>query len=497
MRIFRIAPSPTGYVHLGTAKSWIINHALAQSTNGKLILRIEDTDLKRNKLEVVDTLIEDIKWLGIEYDLGPEKGKKDEYFQTERFPLYQKFVDQLIAENKAYKAYETPEERELQIKEQRGKGQTPIYSGAHANLTEEEQAAFEAEGRTPIIRMRVPKGEDITFKDAVFGEIKVSTTSIGDIAIQKSDGSPLYNFAVAIDDHDMEVTDVVRGFGHLANTPKQILVYRLFDWDIPSFAHFSDVLNPDGKGKLSKRHGAKSVFQYRSEGYLPDAIFNYIIVISCSFTFSTKDEEIMTREHIYEVVSPDKILKTNSRFDPQKLDWMNGQHIRLLEKKEFIEHILNWLTTDARNLPQFFDEFDASLIGTFIQHEALLRQALPLVHTRINRFMDIFEQLSFFFIPPQREDIDISPARHEKDEFDKAALILYNLTISLTEGYDHTEWEHAIRTEAENLGWKHGDLFMALRILIVGSRFSPPLYESMQLLGIEECSKRIKKYLSL
>jgi nondiscriminating glutamyl-tRNA synthetase len=492
MKIYRIAPSPTGYVHLGTAKSWIINYVLTKASNGEMILRIEDTDKKRNQMDKVDTLIRDIKWLGIDYDKGPEIGKKNEYFQSERFDIYQKYVQQLIDEGKAYKAYETPEEREIQIEEQRKSGKKPVYSGAHANLTVEEQNAFEAEGRKPIVRIRVPKNTWIEFKDKIYGKISVNSDEIGDMPIQKSDGSPMYNFCVVIDDHLMGVTDVVRGFGHLSNTPKQILFYKAFGWDIPEFGHFSDILNENAPGKLSKRHGARPVAQYRAEGYLSEAIFNYIVLISCSFSFTNKDQEVMSLEEIFSSVSIEKVLKTNAKFNAQKLDWLNGQHIRKLSSEAFFEKVINWLENDAKDLKNFDENFDDSLVDLFLNNKELLKEALPLIHTRIEKLSDIFTQLAFFFREPDYKTIDFSHTKHTEEEFKTAVKELYKVLEVSQTPWTQESWENMIRELGDKLEWKHGDMFMALRLSIVGDRFSPPLLEAMNVLRKEECLRRVE-----
>lgn len=487
-----MAPSPTGYLHLGHAKAYLVNYALARSLNGTFILRIEDTDQKRNKMETITSMIRDCKWLGIDYDKGPaENGERNEYFQSTRFDIYKKYINQLLAEGRAYKAYETPEERAVQIQEQRQKGKAPVYSGAHANLTKEEQEAFEAEGRKPIVRLRVPKNQVIEVDDKIYGKVRVNTDTIGDMPIQKSDGTPMYNFCVVIDDHLMGITDVVRGFEHLSNTAKQIVVYNTFGWEFPSFAHFSSLLNEDGQGKLSKRKGAKAIAQYRAEGYLPEAIFNYIMVVSCSFTFQNKDQEIMSREEIYSKLSYDKVLKTNARFNAEKLDWFNGQHIRRLSTEGFYKTVIDWLENDAKTLTLFDENFDSTLVDLFLDNKETLKQALPLIQPRINKLVDIFSQLKFLFIKPGASNIDVTPVNHTRTEFENAVSILYNKIASLPIPWTHEEWEKTVRATGDELGWKHADLFMALRVGIVGDRFSPPLFEAMEILGRDESLARL------
>lgn len=489
MRTFRYAPSPTGRIHLGQVKAAFFPYALAKKANGEFILRIEDTDQKRNKPEAVSELVEDLKWLGIEYDKGPKDPEvKNEYFQSQRQDLYKKFIDQLLAEGKAYRAYETPEERAEQIKQQRSKGGSPVYFGE--KLSEDQEKAYETEGRKPVIRIKIPRDQIIKFNDQIYGDVSVSTNQIGDFVIQKSDGTPMYNFCVVIDDHDMGVTDVVRGFGHLSNTAKQILVYQIFGWDIPNFAHFSDIQNESIPGKLSKRHGAKSILQYRSEGYLAEALLNYVIYISCSFHFEKSEDEVMGRDKFMNEVSVDKMLHTNAKFNTQKLDWFNGQHIRNLTNEEFELKVIEWLEKYAKTIKEFKPEFDETLVNKFLENKEVLSKALPLIKERVTKFEDILEYLKFFFIVPNKE-IDQSPTKHSKEEFDLVLPKIYNGVADLNIPWTHESWEQSLRKLADDLGWKHGDMFMALRLKIVGSPYSPPLFESMEILGRDECLKRL------
>lgn len=494
MKVFRFAPSPSGLVHLGNISGCMLSYALSRSTKGKFILRIEDTDLKRTVENAVDSIIKDFKWLGIDYAEGPELGKKNEFFQSERLDIYKKYIDQLLAEGKAYKAYETPEERQRQIEEQRKSGKLPIYSGGHANLTEEERLKFESEGREPVVRLKVPLGRTIEFEDMVFGHVKVNTNTIGDFVIQRSNGYPMYNMAVVIDDHLMGVTDVLRGFDHLNNTPRQILIYEALGWELPRFGHHSSLLAESEKGKLSKRRGAKPIMQYRAEGYLADAIYNYIVVTFCSFSFKSKDEEVMSREELFDKISVDKILRTNAKFNSQKLDWFNGQHIRKLNPIDFESGVLSWLQNDAKLIQQFRSDFDETVVDSFLQNFDTVKKALPLIHERIARLEDVISQLNFMFNAPLRDQIDVTPTKHPQEEFDKVVKDLYNIITSLKTPWKHEEWESHIRQVADIHGWKHGDMFMALRLLIVGDRYSPPLFEIMEILGQEECLKRINAY---
>jgi glutamyl-tRNA synthetase len=488
--ITRYAPSPTGRIHLGQVKAAFFPFAIARQSNGKFILRIEDTDNKRNKPEAVEFLLEDLSWLGIDYDLGPESAiEKNSFFQSQRFHIYSEFVQKLLDENKAYKAYETPEERAKQIKIQRSKGQSPAYFGEKPSSEQEKK--YKSEGRKPVIRIKVPRDQIIKFKDAIYGEVVVNTNQIGDFVIQKSDGTPMYNFCVVIDDHMMNVNTVLRGFGHLSNTAKQILIYKIFGWEIPQFAHFSDIQNENTPGKLSKRHGAKSIAQYRLEGYLPQALINYIVNISCSIKYATRNDEIMKFDQCIEKVTLKNILKTNAKFNSQKLDWFNGQHIRILNDSEFMNQTIQWMESVLENI-EFDLEINKKLIKTILADQQKLKRILPLIKPRINKLSEIPDYIAFFYDRPNTDSVDTKSTNHNFTEFEDIVQKIYTEVSTLNTPWTHEEWEGRIRALADQEGWKNADVFMALRLKIVGSKISPPLYESMEILGREECLYRLK-----
>ncbi|MCX8035418.1 MAG: glutamate--tRNA ligase [Candidatus Dojkabacteria bacterium] len=495
IRKFRIAPSPTGYLHLGHAKGYLINYALAKKYNGKFILRIEDTDQKRNKPEVIESMLEDFRWLG-EYDEGPKSATPDEYYQSQRLHIYQKYIDHLLNEGKAYKAYETEDELKEIMNKLRVENKPLVYPGYHRDLTPEQIEAYEKEGRKYVVRLKVPKNEKIVFEDTVFGRIEVDADTIGDFVIQRSNGYPIYNFAVVVDDHEMGITDVVRGRQHLINTPKQILVYKAFGWDIPRFTHFSDILNENKPGKLSKRDGAKSLLQFRAEGYLPEAILNYIVVISSSFHFASRNDEVMTKDQIFNQIDESKILKTNAKFNQAKLDWMNGMHIRLLSLGELKERFIKWGHTDFYYLERFTDISNQKyVLEKLLSDQHILDKVFPLLNTRISKFIDVLTNLQFLFFRPEVNNLDFSPTNHTGQECIEQIRGLYDIMSKLKRPISHPDWESAIRLKADEIGWKHGDLFMLLRISITGSRYSPPLFEVLEILGWDEVLERLKMFL--
>ena len=298
----RYAPSPTGDLHIGNARTALFNYLFARHHGGEFIIRIEDTDLKRNLEHGEQSQMDNLSWLGIDWDESPEKpGEYGPYRQSERLHIYQPLIEQLLAEDKAYKCYMTEEELEQEREAQKARGEMPHYGGQHAHLTKEQEAAFEAEGRVPVIRFRVPENVVYEFDDIVKGPITFESKNIsGDWVIQKRDGMPTYNFAVAVDDHFMKITHVLRGDDHIANTPKQMMIYDAFGWEVPRFGHMTLIVNSETNKKLSKRDGGILQFieQYRNLGYLPEAMFNFITLLGWS---PVGEEEIFSHDQLIDL----------------------------------------------------------------------------------------------------------------------------------------------------------------------------------------------------
>src|SRR5690625_3105803 len=306
----RYAPSPTGHLHIGNARTALFNYLYARHFGGKMIIRIEDTDDKRNVAGGEESQLKFLKWLGVDWDEGADVGGDyGPYRQMERLDIYQKYIDELLERDLAYECYMTEEELEKEREEQRAQGQVPKYSGAHCNLTEEEREAFRKEGRKPSIRLRVPKNRTYTFHDMVRGNISIESSDYGDWVIVKKDGIPTYNFVVAIDDYLMKITHVLRGEEHISNTPRQMMIYDAFDWEAPTFGHMTLILNEDRK-KLSKRdqHIVQFIEQYKNLGFLPEALFNFITLLGWS---PVGEEEIFTKEKLIDIFDPE-ILSTSA-----------------------------------------------------------------------------------------------------------------------------------------------------------------------------------------
>jgi len=321
----RIAPSPTGYLHVGTAHTALFNWLFARHNKGTFILRIEDTDLARSTKEYEENIIEGLKWLGLYWDEGP-------YYQTQRLDLYRKYADELLKKGLAYYCYCTPEELEERRKEALAQKKPPRYDRKCLYLSDEERARYEREGRKPAIRLLVPEGKTV-FNDIIRGEIEFNNEDIGDFVIMKSDGIPTYNFAVVIDDYTMGITHVIRGEDHISNTPKQLFIYNAFGWTPPEFAHLPLLLGPD-RSKLSKRHGVTSVTEYKKMGYLPQALVNYLALLGWT---PEENREIYTVEELIELFDLRRVTKNPGIFDVTKLEWINTQHIRRLSLEELAD----------------------------------------------------------------------------------------------------------------------------------------------------------------
>ena len=326
----RYAPSPTGHLHIGNARTALFNYLYARNKGGKFIIRIEDTDKKRNIEGGEESQLKYLKWLGMEWDESVDKdGGFGPYRQSERTDIYEKYYNELLENGSAYKCYCTEEELEAEREAQVEKGETPTYSGKCRHLSQEQRAELEAEGRKPSIRFLVPKGKVYTFNDMVKGEVSFESEGIGDHVIVKKDGTPTYNFAVTIDDYLMEISHVLRGDDHISNTPKQLMIYDALGWEAPIFGHMTLIVNESRK-KLSKRDESIIQFieQYEELGYLPEALFNFITLLGWS---PSGEEEIFSKDEFIDIFDAERLSKSPALFDKQKLTWMNNQYMKKID----------------------------------------------------------------------------------------------------------------------------------------------------------------------
>ncbi|MBP2652136.1 MAG: gltX [Firmicutes bacterium] len=330
----RFAPSPTGPFHIGGARSALFNWLIARKYGGKLVLRIEDTDLERSSRQSEENIKEALKWLGISWDEGIDVGGEyGPYRQTERLTLYSQYTTQLLENDQAYYCYCSEEELEVERQQQMTKGETPHYSGRCRHLSEGERSQLEMEGRKPVVRFRVPENQEIVINDIVRGTVTFESNGIGDFVIVKSDGIPVYNYAVVLDDALMKITHVIRAEEHLSNTPRQVLIYQALGLTTPVFGHISLILGAD-RSKMSKRHGATAVEQYRNRGYLPEAVVNFLALLGWS---PTGDQEIFSVDELIGAFSMERLAKNPAVFDIDKLNWLNAHYIRKASPDSILE----------------------------------------------------------------------------------------------------------------------------------------------------------------
>lgn len=378
----RMAPSPTGFLHIGGARTALFNylfskHYKATSGIGTFVLRIEDTDRERSKKEYEDEIIEDLKWLGVTWDEGPiHGGPYGPYYQSERLDIYAKYLKKLKDLGKTYECYCTPEELEIERQDLLKRHKTPRYMGKCRNLTQEEILEFKSQtgkNRQAVIRFRVDETKPIQFYDLVRGDISVDPAMIGDFVISKADGMPLYNFAAVVDDYEMKISHVIRGEEHISNTPRQILLAQQLGFELPNYAHVSIILAPD-RSKLSKRHGATAVGDYRKEGYLPEALKNYLALLG----WNPGDErEIMSEKELIEGFVIERLVKSPAIFDVEKLKWMNGQYIKTLPIETIVETGSSFLAEDGFDLKNKDKEWLSRVVGAVRGNLETLKQMGP------------------------------------------------------------------------------------------------------------------------
>ena len=479
----RYAPSPTGNLHIGNARTALFNYLFAKHYGGDFVLRIEDTDFKRNKEEGERSQLKYMDWLGLDYDEGIGKEKEfGPYRQSERIEIYQKYAEQLLAEDKAYKCYMTAEELEAEREEQVTNGLPPRYSGKHAHLTKEEQEQFEKEGRKPSIRIRVPQDRTYSFNDMVKGELSFEGKDFGDFVIVKNDGVATYNFAVAIDDHLMEISHVLRGDDHVSNTPKQLVVYEALGFKPPIFGHMTLIVN-ENKKKLSKRDETIIQFieQYDDLGYLPEALFNFITLLGWS---PEGEQEIFTREEFVKIFDEKRLSKSPAFFDNNKLTWINNQYI----KAQPLERIVNLA------LPFFVKE------GVATQEEvdnnrAWFEKLISLYQPQMSYGAEIVELTKQFFV----EEIKFDEEELEILKQDTTVAVFEDFLEKLEVAGDFTSEsiKTLIKTIQKDTGVKGKNLFMPIRIASTGSMHGPELNTSLELLGRDRVVARVKAALEL
>jgi len=480
----RFAPSPTGYLHIGGARTALFNWLFAKKHNGKLILRIEDTDTERLKEDSVSQILSSLKWLGIDWDEGPEKGGDfGPYFQSQRQELYTKAAQTLIQENKAYPCFCSVEEIEEERQKQRQEGTPFRYPGKCRNLSPEEVQDRLKQGISSVIRIKVPNAGQVQVKDIIRGTVSFEAEQFDDFIIIKSNGTPAYNFACVVDDNAMQISHVIRAEEHLANTPKQCLIYRALGYKIPIFAHLSMILAPD-RSKLSKRHGATAVGEFQEMGCLPEALVNYLTLLGWSPTEG--QSELISPDQTIPSFSLEKVSKTAAVYDIQKLIWLNGQYMTAYDS--------DGLTIQA--IPFFIQ---AGLISHLEVEEKreYIRDVISVVKERVRTLGELAEASRYFF----QEIVDYDEKGLEKyfikQEGVGALLSKGRECLTTLDHFDVENVESAYRQLMDELKIKGGIIIHPTRLALTGRTVSPGLFEVMALLGKRKCLERLDKAIEL
>jgi len=472
----RFAPSPTGDLHVGNIRTALFDWAYARHTGGTFIFRIEDTDTERVTDEYIQAAIDTLKWLGLTWDEGPEVGGPNgPYLQSQRLDIYAHWAAKFLADGFAYHCYCSAEELEAVREAQRKANVAPGYNGHCRNLSAEQIADFQAQGRKPVVRMRMPDGST-TFVDSIRGEVTFDHNFVPDFVLVRADGSPLYTLAVAVDDVLMKVSHVLRGEDLLSSTPRQIQVYKamgLTEDEFPTFAHLPFVMGQDN-AKLSKRNGEVSIAWYRERGFLPEAICNYLALLGWS---PGEDREDVSMKELSELFTVERVHSSPARFDMKKLEAINGDKIRALSPEEFLTRALPFLK-------------DAKVVSGSDAEIEVLKQALPIIQERVATLAEIPTMLKFLFVEKFEVEADSLP-KVSDDESKKLLKVGYERLQTVSD-WNHDSIEAVLRSALiEEMGLKPRIAFSAVRIAVTGSHISPPLFESMALLGREKSLERI------
>ncbi len=464
----RIAPSPTGYFHVGTARTAIYNWLYARKHGGKFLLRIEDTDQERSRKEYIDIILDGLNWMGLNWD-------EDIVYQSEHIQTYADFAEKLLDEGKAYKCFITPDELEQERQKALAEKRQFVYFRKYRDATQEEIDNLSKEGNPFTIRLRLPIGGEATIDDVVYGKVHRSYEDLGDPIILRSDRTPVYNFAVVCDDHNMGISHVIRGNDHITNTFYQAEIYRALGWDLPKFAHLPLILRPD-KSKVSKRKGDKGVTDYQKEGYLPQAFVNYLALIGWS---PKDDREKMELEEMVDAFSLDGINPNNAIFDIEKLTWMNGEYIRDTDANELIEYVRPYLIDEGITTKYW--------IETNWHWTVKVLEALK---PRCKLLPEFAEQIGYFF----SDDFEYQPKGVRK-HFAKGntAELLRELTgrYENIKKWDKETLEKELREVADKKDVKPANVIHPTRLAVSGTTAGPGLFEILELVGRDRVLKRL------
>jgi len=468
----RFAPSPTGYPHLGNIRTALFNWLFARHHNGKFILRIEDTDVTRKVEGAVDVILDSLRWLGLDWDEGP-------YFQSQRLPLYHEAADRLVESGYAYLCYCSSERLEAMRQEQVKRKQPPKYDGHCRYLTQQEEAQLEASGITPVVRFKTPLEGETSFQDLIRGQLSFRNSTLDDFILLKSDSYPTYHLANIVDDHLMDISHVLRADEWLSSTPRHMLLYQALGWEPPAFAHLPMILGAD-RSKLSKRHGATTITEYKDQGYLPQAMVNFLALLGWSLDDRT---ELLSCQELIEHFSLERVSKTAAIFDKRKLEWMNGVYIRQLSSEEFVQLATPFLDRDLP--PSIKRPLDKDYIC----------QIMPLLQERAKTFAEVSQLADFFFL----DDLEYDAGLLLSDGLNTASATRAIETalprLEAVEPWDAGSLEAMLRPLAVELNLSTRKFFGLLRTATTGRTAAPPLFQTMAVLGKQKCLDRLNSAL--
>jgi len=462
---------------VGGARTALFNWLFARHHNGVFILRIEDTDRTRFVPEALEDIMEGLRWLGLEWDEGPEVGGDyGPYFQSQRLDIYQEHARKLVESGHAYYCYCSPERLARIREEQRRRGEPDVGYDRHCRyLTAKQRADYEAQGIVPVVRLKVPLEGQTTFHDVLHGDITVDNARLDDLVLLKSDGYPTYHLANVVDDHLMEISHIMRADEWLPSVPKHVLLYRAFGWEPPIFAHLPIILAPGGRGKLSKRHGAVSVLEFRRQGYLPEAMVNFLALVGWAYDDRT---ELFTRQELIERFSLEGVSKSPAAFSYDKLDWMNGVYIRMLPPDDLARRLMPFLERAglAADLPT-------------------VQRLIPLIQERLKKLSDAVEWVDFVFVDRISYEPSLLVGKKMTAAESLAALRRARETLAALPDFEEETLEKALRALVEELGLKAGQLFGIIRVAVTGKKVAPPLFGTLSVLGREQALKRMDQAL--
>ena len=465
----RFAPSPTGSLHIGSVRTTLYNYFFARQNGGKLILRIEDTDQDRLVAGAIDSIYDGLAWLGIRWDEGPrEGGPHSPYIQSERLPLYQEHVQKLVDAGDAYFCFCSKERLAAMRAQQAARKEITRYDRFCRNI-DPGVAVERVKTESHVVRLKVPDVGTLAIDDLVYGHVEWPINTIEDHVLLKSDGFPTYHLAVVVDDHVMGISHIFRGEDWLPSTPKHVLIFRAFGWELPPIAHFPNVLGPDGK-KLAKRHGATKVEEFKTQGYLPEAMVNYLALVGWS---PGTEEEIFGVDELVARWRIDQVHRAGGKWDKARLDWFNGMWIRRLSADDLLGRLADFVPT----------EWDREVI----------RKALPVLRERMRTLAEARDQVEFLFAEPAPYDPKLLVPKKKEPHETLDVLVQSTVLLGHVQPFGHAAIRAAIEGIAASVGWSLAEVSQPIRVAITGRTIGLPLFESLELLGRERALARIER----